>query len=88
MITTGAIHIMLASSSGRSARRLIRRAAGEHRARKGRDEMGIERVGHVVIKMRDLEKAKQFYQGVLGMEIGAEAVSGYRRGTSFIDSPQ
>lgn len=34
--------------------------------------MGIERVGHVVIKMRDLEKAKQFYHGVLGMEIGAE----------------
>jgi catechol 2,3-dioxygenase len=34
--------------------------------------MPIERVGHVVIKMRDLEKAKEFYQGVLGMEIGAE----------------
>lgn len=34
--------------------------------------MGLQRVGHVVIKMRDLEKAKQFYHGVLGMEIGAE----------------
>ena len=29
--------------------------------------MSIQRVGHVVIKMRDLEKAKAFYQGVLGM---------------------
>ncbi len=34
--------------------------------------MEIKRVGHVVIKMRDLEKAKQFYQGVLGMKIGNE----------------
>src|SRR5487761_303411 len=34
--------------------------------------MGLQRVGHVVIKMRDLEKAKAFYHGVLGMEIGAE----------------
>ena len=34
--------------------------------------MGIQRVGHVVLRMRDLEKAKEFYHGVLGMEIGAE----------------
>ena len=38
--------------------------------------MGIQRVGHVVLKMRDLEKAKQFYQGVLGMQIGAESERG------------
>ena len=38
--------------------------------------MGIQRVGHVVIKMRDLEKAKAFYQGVLGMKIGAESERG------------
>ena len=34
--------------------------------------MAIQRVGHVVLKMRDLDKAKQFYQGVLGMKIGKE----------------
>ncbi|MPZ47929.1 MAG: VOC family protein [Dehalococcoidia bacterium] len=34
--------------------------------------MGIQRVGHAVIRMRDLEKAKWFYHEVLGMEIGAE----------------
>jgi catechol 2,3-dioxygenase len=33
-------------------------------------------VGHVVIKMRDLEKAKQFYVGVLGMKIAEEAEFG------------
>src|ERR1700687_472690 len=38
--------------------------------------MGIQRVGHVVIKMRDLEKAKQFYVGVLGMKIAEEAPFG------------
>ena len=38
--------------------------------------MGIKRVGHVVIKMRDLEKAKQFYCGVLGMKIGNESPRG------------
>ena len=38
--------------------------------------MGIQRVGHVVLKMRDLEKAKAFYQGVLGMKIGAESERG------------
>ena len=38
--------------------------------------MGIQRVGHVVIKMRDLEKAKAFYQGVLGMKIGNESPRG------------
>src|SRR5262245_48358123 len=29
----------------------------------------IQRVGHVVLKMRDLEKAKAFYCGVLGMTL-------------------
>jgi len=29
----------------------------------------IQRVGHVVLKMRDLEKARQFYCGVLGMTL-------------------
>src|SRR5579875_1190209 len=29
-------------------------------------------VRHAVLKVRDLEKAKQFYCGVLGMEIGKE----------------
>ncbi len=38
--------------------------------------MPIQRVGHVVIKMRDLEKAKQFYCGVLGMKIAEEAPFG------------
>jgi catechol 2,3-dioxygenase len=33
---------------------------------------GIQRVGHVVLKVRDLEKAKEFYCGVLGMTIGKE----------------
>jgi catechol 2,3-dioxygenase len=35
--------------------------------------MAIKRVGHVVLKMRDLEKAKQFYVDFLGMKIGNEA---------------
>ena len=35
--------------------------------------MPIKRVGHVVIKMRDLEAAKQFYCGVLGMEVSSES---------------
>jgi catechol-2,3-dioxygenase len=34
--------------------------------------MGLQRVGHVVIKMRDLEKAKEFYQGILGMKISVD----------------
>lgn len=33
---------------------------------------GIIGVRHVVLKVRDLEKAKQFYCGVLGMKIGKE----------------
>ena len=33
--------------------------------------MGIQRVGHVVLKVRDLEKAKAFYVDVLGMKVGA-----------------
>lgn len=34
--------------------------------------MGILRVGHAVLKMRDLEKAKWFYGEVLGMEISSD----------------
>lgn len=34
--------------------------------------MAIKRVGHVVLKVRDLEKAKQFYVDFLGMTIGNE----------------
>ena len=34
--------------------------------------MPIERVGHVVIKMRDLEAAKRFYSDILGMKITDE----------------
>jgi catechol 2,3-dioxygenase len=34
--------------------------------------MPIERVGHVVIKMRDLEAAKRFYRDILGMKIADE----------------
>jgi len=33
------------------------------------DIKGIIRVGHVVLKVRDLEKARQFYCGVLGMKL-------------------
>lgn len=35
--------------------------------------MGIKRVGHVVLKMRDLEEAKRFYGGILGMKISSES---------------
>ncbi|GHE79383.1 hypothetical protein GCM10017786_06550 [Amycolatopsis deserti] len=35
--------------------------------------MAIKRVGHVVLKMRDLEAAKRFYAGVLGMKISSES---------------
>src|SRR5215831_6282461 len=34
--------------------------------------MPIQRVGHVVIKMRDLDAAKQFYRDILGMKITDE----------------
>jgi catechol 2,3-dioxygenase len=34
--------------------------------------MPIERVGHVVIKMRDLDAAKRFYRDILGMQITDE----------------
>lgn len=34
--------------------------------------MGLQRVGHVVIKMRDLERAREFYQGVLGMKVSVD----------------
>ena len=32
--------------------------------------MAIKRVGHVVLKLRDLDKARQFYVDFLGMKIG------------------
>jgi catechol 2,3-dioxygenase len=34
--------------------------------------MSIQRVGHVVIKMRDLDAAKRFYRDILGMHITDE----------------
>lgn len=34
--------------------------------------MPINRVGHVVLKMRDMDKAKAFYRDFLGMKIGKE----------------
>jgi catechol 2,3-dioxygenase len=34
--------------------------------------MPIERVGHVVLRMRDLEAAKHFYGDILGMKIANE----------------
>ena len=34
--------------------------------------MPIERVGHVVLKMRDLEAAKHFYRDILGMKLANE----------------
>ena len=34
--------------------------------------MSIERVGHVVIKMRDLDAAKRFYRDILGMKVTDE----------------
>ena len=34
--------------------------------------MAIKRVGHVVLKMRDMDKAKQFYVDFLGMKVGNE----------------
>jgi catechol 2,3-dioxygenase len=38
--------------------------------------MAIKRVGHVVLKMRDLEKARRFYVDFLGMKIGNESPRG------------
>lgn len=35
--------------------------------------LGFKRVGHVVLKMRDLEAAKKFYAGTLGMQISSES---------------
>ena len=35
--------------------------------------MGIQRVGHAVLKVRDMEVSKQFYVGVLGMKISSES---------------
>lgn len=34
--------------------------------------MAIQRVGHVVLKMRDLDEAKRFYGDVLGMKVTDE----------------
>ena len=36
-------------------------------------DLGFKRVGHVVLKMRDLEAAKAFYGGTLGMRISSES---------------
>ena len=33
--------------------------------------MKIQQLGHVVLKVRDLERSESFYTGVLGMEIVA-----------------
>ncbi|HLZ73109.1 MAG TPA: VOC family protein [Dehalococcoidia bacterium] len=38
--------------------------------------MAIQRVGHIVIKMRDLEAAKGFYRDILGMKIATESERG------------
>lgn len=38
--------------------------------------MAIQRVGHVVIKMRDLDKAREFYEGVLGMTVSSDTSIG------------
>lgn len=38
--------------------------------------MAIKRVGHVVLKMRDLDRAKEFYIGALGMKISSESERG------------
>ncbi len=35
--------------------------------------MGIQRVGHAVLKVCDMEASKQFYVGVLGMKISSES---------------
>ncbi|MBS0473547.1 MAG: VOC family protein [Proteobacteria bacterium] len=35
--------------------------------------MGIQRVGHAVLKVRDMEASKKFYVGVLGMKISSES---------------
>src|SRR2546428_12022895 len=40
------------------------------RERATMDIKGIIGVKHVVLKVRDLEKARQFYCGVLGMKLG------------------
>ena len=34
--------------------------------------MPIQRVGHVVLKMRDLDEAKRFYRDILGMQVTDE----------------
>lgn len=34
--------------------------------------MTLQRVGHVVLKMRDLEAAKRFYRDILGMKVTEE----------------
>lgn len=38
--------------------------------------MGIQRVGHVVLKMRDLDAAKRFYGDILGMQIASDGPNG------------
>jgi catechol 2,3-dioxygenase len=41
-------------------------------AGQGGSGMAIQRTGHVAIRVRDLETAKRFYGGVLGMKLGME----------------
>ncbi len=38
--------------------------------------MAIQRVGHIVIKMRDLDAARRFYGDILGMKIATETERG------------
>ena len=35
--------------------------------------MNIESLGHIVLKVRDLDKARDFYHGLLGLPISAES---------------
>lgn len=35
--------------------------------------MGIERVGHAVLKVRNLQRSKDFYCGILGMKVSSES---------------
>jgi catechol 2,3-dioxygenase len=48
-------------------------ASGRYAVGSGGAALTIQRVGHVILRVRDLSKAKAFYQGVLGMSIAAES---------------
>lgn len=49
-------------------------------ARRGRSEgddtMQIEQLGHAVLKVRDIERSEQFYNGVLGLPVAARLEEG------------